>query len=121
MTYINEGITSAKRQTWEYGHREVLRRIVKANPAKSDPPSEADEAKWRRLYREDIQADEDLVLACIDYCFHADLRALLDNRFAGKNGERDAREKPQRARPPQCATRPRQKRKRNASGPNSKT
>jgi hypothetical protein len=88
MTYINEGITSAKRQTWDYGHREALRRMVKANPVKAGPPSEADEAKWRQLYREEIQADEEPVLACIDYCFHSDLRALLDDRFAGKKRRR---------------------------------
>jgi hypothetical protein len=86
---INEGVTSAKRQTWRYGSREVLRRIVKANPAKSVPPSKSDEAKWRRLYREQIRDDEDLVLAAIDYCFVADLRALLNGRPAREAAARN--------------------------------
>jgi len=89
---INEGITSAKRQTWQYGHREVLRRIVKANPAKSVPPSKSDEAKWCRLYREQIRDDEDLVLAAIDYCFVADLRALLNGRPARESAARNKAE-----------------------------
>jgi len=80
VTYIHEGITAPKRERWKHGHGQVLRRIMEIYPAKSKPPSEADKARWSRLYRERIHED-DLVDECIEFCFHADLRALLDDRF----------------------------------------
>lgn len=66
------GSTGAKRQSWKSANpREVLKRVIDANPR-----AQRDELK--RLYSDEIRADEGLIDAAIEYSFDCNYRCLRE-------------------------------------------
>ena len=71
MTFSEPGIRPSKRATWrESNPRVLLQRIAKEHPKASE------EELWK-LFREELQDDEDYLWSAVRYCFDASMVALL--------------------------------------------
>ena len=71
MTFIEQGVQGAFRQTWRKGNpRSLLQTIIEKNPG-------ASEEKIYQLFWQEIEDDKELLLACVSYWLDLNYRAIL--------------------------------------------